>query len=110
MNNIDLIEDLKEQIRERDALIRKFGRLLNDENEAKTLQMPGYEETDDVEELRTQLRQRDEFIREFGEKLKTTNIGLIMVSFFTSYGRNISFELLKRVVKDHLLYNQSRAA
>lgn len=110
MTNIDLIEELKEQIKERDALINKFGRLLSEESEAKALQVPRYEETNDVEELRTQLRQRDDFIREFGEKLKKTNVGVIMVAFFTSYGRNISFDLLKRVVKDHLLYNQSPSA
>lgn len=105
MSNIDLIEELKEQIGERDTLINKFRRLL-DENEAQALQVPRYTETDDVEELRAQLRERDEFIRKFGEKLKTTNVGVIMVAFFTSYGRNVSFDQLKRVVKDHLLYNK----
>jgi hypothetical protein len=106
MNNIDLIEELKEQISERDALIKKFGRLLKYEGEAQALQVPEFRETDDVEELRAQLRERDEFIRSFGEQLKTTNIGVIMVAFFTSYGRNINFDQLKRVVKDHLRYNK----
>jgi hypothetical protein len=109
MINIDIIEDLKDQIRERDRLIEKFGKLLGDEGQAKTLQVPGYRETDNVEELRSQLTERDEFIRSFGEKLKTTNVGVIVVAFFTSYGRNVNFDQLKRVVKDHLMYNQPSA-
>jgi hypothetical protein len=107
MNNIDEIEEIKEQIRERDLLINKFERLLGDETGKEALQVPEYRETDDLEELRSQLRARDEFIRQFGEKLKSTNVGVILVAFFTSYGKHVNFNQLKRVVKDHLLYNQS---
>ena len=109
MSNIDVIEDIKEQIRERDTLINKFGRLLGNEKEKETLQVPQYRETDDVEDLRGQLTERDNFIRQFGERLKSTNIGVIMVAFFTSYGKHINFDQLKRVVKDHLMYNQSQS-
>lgn len=108
MSNIDIIEELKEQILERDLLIRKFGRLLGDESKAKTLQMPEFKETDDVEDLSRQLRERDEFIRSFGEELKGANVGVIMVAFFTSFGKHVNFDQLKRVVKDHLMYNLPR--
>lgn len=107
MSNIDLIEEIKEQIIERDALITKFEKLLEGGAVKEALQVPEYKETDDLEELKAQLAERDEFIRQFGERLKKTNIGVIMVAFFTSYGKHVSFNQLKRVVKDHLLYNQS---
>lgn len=107
MSNIDVIEDIKEQIMERDALITKFERLLENGPEKEALQIPEYRDTNDLDDLRSQLAERDEFIRQFGERLKKTNIGVIMVAFFTSYGKHVSFDQLKRVVKDHLMYNQS---